>query len=451
MDQNGGRQCTGSMLSFSLLTGRFAAERPGAVKSVPLLGAAKRTLDGEDRSETIPGREKRTNAQRKWPATDRLQQQARVFVGAILLCSNVAFGQRLSYGVVAGTALTDDFTSYYSFEGDFSTVEKSGDKGVIVGPMLEWNFSPYFSVEVNGLFRELRFEDLQAGAHNPTVTWEFPILAKYRLSLGHSPLLPFIEAGPSFRTTGNLNANPSHAGITAGAGFDFKLHQINISPTLRYTRWAEDSHPLRIQSRPDQLELLVGFSHTPGSYAHPFNNRISVGAVLGTNLLGDYDPTSTTVTDLSSGTQTTFASRSGPRSFLVGPAVEVQVRDGLSLEADAVYRPIREHYTNTGTISGQPYIQSGDSSFSSWQFPVLAKYRLPLLLLGDKTRLFVELGPSFRISGPVTHFGLTTGGGVSTRLGPLTIAPAVRYTRWQTDPLGEIKSNEADLLVGLTF
>ncbi|HEX7424312.1 MAG TPA: hypothetical protein VF311_10580, partial [Terriglobales bacterium] len=28
-------------------------ERPGAVKGAPLLGAAKRTLDGEDRSEMI--------------------------------------------------------------------------------------------------------------------------------------------------------------------------------------------------------------------------------------------------------------------------------------------------------------------------------------------------------------------------------------------------------------
>jgi hypothetical protein len=34
-------------------------ERPGAVKGAPLLGAAKRTLDGEDRSKTIEKRERR--------------------------------------------------------------------------------------------------------------------------------------------------------------------------------------------------------------------------------------------------------------------------------------------------------------------------------------------------------------------------------------------------------
>jgi len=32
---------------------RCSSERPGAVKSAPLLGAAKQTLDGEDRSGTM--------------------------------------------------------------------------------------------------------------------------------------------------------------------------------------------------------------------------------------------------------------------------------------------------------------------------------------------------------------------------------------------------------------
>jgi hypothetical protein len=43
---------TSSMLRFSLLIRGLAAERPEAVKGAPLLGAAKRTLDGEDRSGT---------------------------------------------------------------------------------------------------------------------------------------------------------------------------------------------------------------------------------------------------------------------------------------------------------------------------------------------------------------------------------------------------------------
>jgi hypothetical protein len=40
-------------MSLSLLSRRCCSERPGAVKGAPLLGAAERTLDGEDRSEMI--------------------------------------------------------------------------------------------------------------------------------------------------------------------------------------------------------------------------------------------------------------------------------------------------------------------------------------------------------------------------------------------------------------
>ena len=40
-------------MSLSLLSRKGCSERPGAVKGAPLLGAAQRTLDGEDRSEMI--------------------------------------------------------------------------------------------------------------------------------------------------------------------------------------------------------------------------------------------------------------------------------------------------------------------------------------------------------------------------------------------------------------
>jgi hypothetical protein len=41
------------------LSGKGCSERPGAVRGAPLLGAAKRTLDGEDRSKMIEKRERR--------------------------------------------------------------------------------------------------------------------------------------------------------------------------------------------------------------------------------------------------------------------------------------------------------------------------------------------------------------------------------------------------------
>ena len=48
----GGRRPAGFNYLLSLLVGKCCLERPGAVKGAPI-GAAKRTLDGEDRSETI--------------------------------------------------------------------------------------------------------------------------------------------------------------------------------------------------------------------------------------------------------------------------------------------------------------------------------------------------------------------------------------------------------------
>ena len=48
---------------------RCCSERPGAVKGAPLLGAAERTLDGEDRSEMIAEEGKAgRKAGEKWSA-----------------------------------------------------------------------------------------------------------------------------------------------------------------------------------------------------------------------------------------------------------------------------------------------------------------------------------------------------------------------------------------------
>src|SRR5713101_6381870 len=56
-----------SGMSLSLLPGDVVSERPGAVKGAPLLGAAKRTLDGEDRSAKLEGERKaRRRINERW-------------------------------------------------------------------------------------------------------------------------------------------------------------------------------------------------------------------------------------------------------------------------------------------------------------------------------------------------------------------------------------------------
>jgi hypothetical protein len=99
------------------------------------------------------------------------------------------------------------------------------------------------------------------------LTWDFPVLAKYHLAkLGRAP---FVEAGPSFRAAGNLNGyNPSHFGVTAGAGAETRKGWALLSTALRYTRWAKDGLPYSslqsggqsdyLRTNVNALELIFG-------------------------------------------------------------------------------------------------------------------------------------------------------------------------------------------------
>jgi hypothetical protein len=100
-------------------------------------------------------------------------------------------------------------------------------------------------------------------------------------------------------------------------------------------------------------------------------------------------------------------------------------------------------------VNGQSSAFSGTFSESTWQFPLVAKYMLPVPRLSRaKFKPFAEARPSFRTV--QTDFGFTAGVGVSFRYGMLTFQPRIRYTRWQANSSG-LKSDEANLLLGVTF
>jgi hypothetical protein len=126
-------------------------------------------------------------------------------------------------------------------------------------------------IEFNGLYRPLHLTDESSlsGSVQPipptrtgrvtVLTWEFPILAKYKLTIARTN--PFFEVGPTFRTSGNLNdANPSKYGATGGAGVEAKWGKVRISPTLRYTRWTNDQTTASPTNR-NQIEALIGISY----------------------------------------------------------------------------------------------------------------------------------------------------------------------------------------------
>ena len=179
----------------------------------------------------------------------------------ILFCSAACFAQLpFSIGVKAGVPITDSFNTT-SLGNDITGYSNS--KNYIVGPMVELKLPFHLSVEADGLYRPLT---VTTNTSNVIVSsdhgsWEFPVLAKYHFSF---PIVtPYIEAGPSFRTTSSAINYLSNNGVTFGAGADIHALVLRISPEFRYTHWGNDSpiigNPF-IQSKQDQVEFLVGFS-----------------------------------------------------------------------------------------------------------------------------------------------------------------------------------------------
>jgi hypothetical protein len=145
-----------------------------------------------------------------------------------------------------------------------------------------------------------------------------------------------------------------------------------------------------------------------------------------------------------------YAAISESRRYVVGPAATLALPLGFAVEFEALYR--RQGY-RTGW--GSPlYTSSIREADNVWEFPLLARYRIPL----RRIRPFAEAGWAPRtthgaedVSGsylsqlnptmytyytgrshtawPVTH-GAVVGGGIQFAAGRLEFAPEVRYTHW---------------------
>ncbi len=155
------------------------------------------------------------------------------------------------------------------------------------------------------------------------------------------------------------------------------------------------------------------------------------------------------------GVDTNSQTFSDAKDYIFGPSLQVNLPFGLAVEGDALYRPLSFATKNTVLSS----VISSSTRISSWEFPVLAKYRLPIPL----AKPFIEAGPSFRtaghMGGNLSNAGFTVGGGIELHAILVRISPQLRYTHWSADsapatgvsPGGSSNQNQAEFLVGFSF
>ena len=183
-----------------------------------------------------------------------------------------------------------------------------------------------------------------------------------------------------------------------------------------------------------------------------FGQSLSVGIRGGVPFTGAHSDLTTHGVDVIS------RSFSDSNHYIVGPMVELHLPFGFSVEADGLYRPL--NVTTESQVAPQQTVFRTSKDVSSWEFPIMGKFRIPVLPL---IKPYVGAGPNFRVAGSdlsfVSNKGLAVGLGVELKISKLRIAPEVRYTRWGSDTkltVGNVVSvasntNQGEFLVGISF
>ena len=350
------------------------------------------------------------------------------FCSLLLFLACSAPGQRVAVGIVAGGSPTEDFHNSGSppilgVTPGFST--ETAAKRYVLGVSLEFRPASTWSVEVDALYRPLKFVqstvliDGSRRSISPAtvVTWEFPVLAKFRFpSVGAAR--PFLVAGPSLRTAGNLNGTrPSPYGFTGGLGAEIRIGSLRLAPSARYTRWAAESAGYSsARTKLDQVEVLMGISR-PGEQLLGFG--VSFALLLGSTLTKDYRPSPAPDRTVS-----------GSRALISGLLIEAPLTERFAVETGAIYQPLLVR-TDSGGSTRTERVNV------TWHVPVLVKVRFPR----EPFTPFAAIGPSFRLpqslnGATVANVGFAAEVGVESKVGIFRIFPAIRYTRWRQDSGG---------------
>jgi hypothetical protein len=166
----------------------------------------------------------------------------------------LASAQPIGLGLKIGGTLSDAVSAIG--HGDIPA-----SHAFVIGPSLELRLPFGFGVELDALYEHSLYNSVLNGGN----TWQFPLLAKYKLLKG--PVRPFIDGGVSFSHITDLQEIPdlnhrNNFGIVLGAGLDLKLLVVHITPEIRYNGWTLkniQSVPGFFESNQNQATLLVGF------------------------------------------------------------------------------------------------------------------------------------------------------------------------------------------------
>lgn len=178
-----------------------------------------------------------------------------------MIVGGLGAAQPFSVGLKAGVPLTDAL--HIQSTSGLAAITTNTHRYAI-GPYVEVRLPLKFSIEVDALYRNFEYRLAPAAPSNSVGTWEFPVMAKYKLFRG--PVKPYVEGGLVFsRLTGirdfvELN-HRSNYGIVLGAGLEIHALVLRISPEIRYDGFAFrnfDSPGNLLQSNRNQAMVLVG-------------------------------------------------------------------------------------------------------------------------------------------------------------------------------------------------
>jgi hypothetical protein len=188
-----------------------------------------------------------------------------------------ALSQRLTIGAKGGLRLTGDTPQY----------GVSDSKRYLVGPMLEVSLPFHFAFEADALYSRLGntfYIPLianEADIRTIANAWQFPLLAKYRVTV--SRVSPFASIGlapryasgrrntihygyyPGDVTFSSVDWHAHDRALVLGAGIGIRTGHISVTPELRYPKWNvprnPGSHDLAYYLWPShsyEVQFLVG-------------------------------------------------------------------------------------------------------------------------------------------------------------------------------------------------